>query len=217
MVHSYDLLFQPKPVVVVPVAPAAEVVAPDAAPVAPPPVDPPAPMSLALAEIEQRLAARALSRRPDGVWPVTLAFRELELSVIRENGTPVALQLRVPLSDQTTVIDEAVKWALDLAAELQLRLLDPQLNSVLTTVSSSVGDEFLRQARYAGEYVGLGEAVGATTLARQQEGMTATTRLALAVAVFAVVAYLTMSFINDVRISRATEPDVAHGPPARKP
>jgi hypothetical protein len=217
VVHSYDLLMQPPPVVVVPPQPAPAEGAPSGEP-APLPVVPladPTPPRLDLDAVEQALTARALPRRPDGVWVVTLAAKELELSVMKENGVPIALQLRVPLSDQTRVIDEAVKWALELAPELRLRLLDPQLNSVLTTVTSSVADEFLRQARYAGEFVGVGDAVGATTLAHQQEGITSTTRLTLAVLVFAVVAYLTMVAINDFRASRVPEPEPQGGPPAR--
>ncbi len=165
-----------------------------------------------LAPVEAALTAANLTRRADGVWLLTLKFKELEVSVLRENGVALALQCRVPLSDRTEVVEAAVGWALELAGPLGLRVMDPQLNTVLTSVSASVSEEFLRQARYAGEYLGVSEAIGATHLARPLEGMNATTRLMLGVVVFIVVTFFTISVVQSVAAAQP-EPEKSGPPP----
>jgi hypothetical protein len=165
-----------------------------------------------LAPVEAELAAANVPRRPDGVWLLTLKFKDLELSVLKENGVPIALQCSVPLSDRTEVVEAAVAWAIELARKLELRVMDPQLNTVLTQVGASVGEEFLRQARYAGEYLGVSEAIGATHLARPMEGMNATTRLMLGVVVFIVVTFVTISFVQSL-VASEPEPERSGPPP----
>lgn len=183
MAHTYDLLLQP-----------------------------PAPgEAFDLAVVEAELAATSVPRRPDGVWVLTLVFKDLELTVLRENGAPVALQCAVPLSDRTEVVEAAVAWTTALASKLGLRVMDPQLNTVVTSASSSVSDEFLRQARYAGEFLGVSAAIGASQIAEAPQGMTSTTRMLLAVVVFVVATFVTISVVQSLQAQ--PEPERT-GPPS---
>ena len=93
------------------------------------------------------------------------------MGVVREDGQVMATELRVPLSDKTELIREAVEEGATLAAAAGARLIDPQLGRSLTANDSgAVADQFLRTARYAGEMMGLSEAVAAS-YAPPPEGM----------------------------------------------
>jgi hypothetical protein len=147
------------------------------------------------ARVEALLAERGVQARPDGrrVWP--LKAGEVELGELRENGQLVATELRVPLSEKTDLVREAVGEALMLAALAEVQLVDPQLGRPVSLQDDgTVAEQFLRTARYAGEMLGLPEAVGARYGA-PPEGMQAGTQVLLALlAAFALV-YLLVSLL----------------------
>ena len=150
------------------------------------------------------LALRGLVREANG-WALPLVSRTLEVRPLHENGVGVAVEVRVPLAEHTAALEEAVKWAVDVARVLDLRVLDPQLGSVVTGWSSAVNDEFLRTARYAGEYLGVSEALGASSLSEHHEGLTLSTRMLLAFIVFLVVVWGTFRVVAELRSSRSPE------------
>jgi hypothetical protein len=162
-----------------------------------------------LERVEPSLAD--LPRRPDGAWLVTLSLAQVELSVLREAGQAVAMQLRVPLADRTDVLDAGIAWAVALAASLQLRVLDPQANTVVNGPSATTTEEFLRQARYAGEFLGVSAALGATTLVNTPPTVSSTARVLGALVVFVIALYASFAFFTRPRPAAPPPP----GPPHR--
>lgn len=137
-----------------------------------------------------------------------LGATELELLPLREAGTVVGVELKVPLSSQTALLEEAVRWAVEAAQALELRVVDPQQGLALTSASASVTDEFLRAARYAGEFAGVPDAVAVSSLAEHREGSSAASRLLLAAVVFLVVLWGAFRIAGELRSDRpaATAP-----------
>jgi hypothetical protein len=131
---------------------------------------------LQLEAVIDALSTRGLTRRGEQ-WAVVLPSREVEVSALREGGVPIALELRVPLDEDPSALEEAIAWAVDSAKAVELRLLDPQLGVVLTGPSSATTDSFLRAARYSGELVGVSGV---------HQGTTFGTRMLLAAVVFLV-------------------------------
>lgn len=155
-------------------------------------------------ELEVVLAAlelRGLVRRGEG-GVLKLGLQELEVRPLREAGAAVGVELKVPLSSQTALLEEAVGWAVGAAQVLELRVIDPQLGSTLTSVSASVVDEFLRAARYAGEFAGVPDAVAVSSLAEHHEGSGVASRLLLAAVVFLFVLWGTFRIVGELRSSR---------------
>ncbi|MCC6337430.1 MAG: hypothetical protein IT380_25960 [Myxococcales bacterium] len=148
---------------------------------------------LPLEPLEAALKERGAKTRPDGAWLWSFAGGDVVGLPMRENGKVIAFELKVPLKDTTTLVSAALKAAAEVAQAQKLRLLDPQLNYPVTFDSeASVGEEYLRQARYAGEYLGVSEAIGATTLAaRPDESSNPGLRILLALIVFGVVLFIT--------------------------
>jgi hypothetical protein len=147
------------------------------------------------ARVDALLAERGVRARTDGtrVWP--LKAGEVELGELRENGLLVATELRVPLSEKTELVRETVGEALMLAALAEVRLVDPQLGRPVSLQDDgTVAEQFLRTARYAGEMLGLPEAVGARYEA-PSEGMQAGTKVLLALAGAFAFLYLVASFL----------------------
>ena len=115
------------------------------------------------ARVDALLAERGATARPDGVRVWRLKHGDVEVGELREAGQVVATELRVPLSDKMDLVREVVEEGATLAQAAELRLVDPQLGRQLTANDSgAVADQFLRTARYAGEMMGLSEAVAAS-------------------------------------------------------
>lgn len=148
---------------------------------------------LALEPVEAALAERGATRRGDGAWVWTFPRGEVVGLPMRENAQVIAFELKVPLKDTTELVVSVLRAAAALAEALGVRLLDPQLNrAVKADQEGEVGEAFLRSARYAGEYLGVSDAIGATTLAAPpSESSSLATRIALALIIFAVVLFLT--------------------------
>jgi len=114
------------------------------------------------ARVDALLSQRGVAVRPDGVrrWP--FKHGDVEIGELREGGQVVATELRVPLSDRTDLVREVLAEAASLAAEADVRLMDPQLGRPLTTKDDAgVVEQYVRTARYAGEVAGMPEALGA--------------------------------------------------------
>lgn len=115
------------------------------------------------ARVNALLAERGVSARPDGMRVWRLKNGDVEVGELKENGQVVATEVRVPLSDKAELVREVVEEAATLAQAAEARLIDPQLGRQLTANDSgAVADQFLRTARYAGEMMGLSEAVAAS-------------------------------------------------------
>lgn len=159
------------------------------------------------------MEARSLPRGPDGAWVLSLMGTGLEISAVREAGAVVAMQVRVPLSGRTEPLAAALAWALEVAGPLHLRVLDPQVNAVVTSATGGASrEEFLRQARYAGEFGGLSEAFDALPPPAPPAGFSATTRVLLGLLVFFTVLAITFSVMSGA----PTPPPPPPGPPARQ-
>jgi hypothetical protein len=150
------------------------------------------------ARVDALLTERGATARPDGMRVWRLKHGDVEVGELRENGQVVATELRVPLSDKLELIREAVEEGATLAQAAEARLVDPQLGRPLSANESGASaDQFLRTARYAGEMMGLSEAVAAS-YAAQPEGLPAGAKVLIGI----VAALLGLYFLVDVLLSR---------------
>lgn len=113
--------------------------------------------------VDALLAERGAFARPDGTRVWRLKEGEVEVGQLREGGQLLATELRVPLSEKMDLIREVVSEGAELAKAAELRLVDPQLGRTVSAHDDGVvADQFLRTARYAGEMMGVSEAVAAS-------------------------------------------------------
>jgi hypothetical protein len=113
--------------------------------------------------VDALLVEKGTTTRADGQRVWRLKSGDVEVGELREGGQLIATELRVPLSDKTDLVREVVEEAATLAVAAGVRLIDPQLGRPLTANDSgAVADQYLRTARYAGEMMGLTEAVAAS-------------------------------------------------------
>ena len=145
-----------------------------------------------LAPLEAALEARKATKRPDGVWVWKLAAGEVELRPVLENGRPVALELAVPFSDRDALVREVVGEAIALAEAGGVRVVDPTLGRALRLEDeAAVLESWLGAAKYAGEYLGVSSALGATYVPRDdEEGLKPGTKVMLALLVFGVFLFI---------------------------
>lgn len=153
---------------------------------------------LALEPVESALTERGATRRGDGAWLWAFPRGEVVGLPVREGGQVIAFELKVPLKDTTELVASVLRGAAELAEALGLRLLDPQLNrAVKFDHEDAVGEAYLRNARYAGEYLGVSDALGATTLAAPPpESSGLGLRIVLALIVFGVVLFITFRALS---------------------
>jgi hypothetical protein len=115
------------------------------------------------ARVDVLLAEKGTIVLPSGLRVWRLKNGDVELGALREGGQLIATELRIPLSDKTELIREVVEEGAALAAAAEVRLVDPQLGRQLSANDSgAVADQYLRTARYAGEMMGVSEAVAAS-------------------------------------------------------
>lgn len=132
-------------------------------------------------KVDAALAQRPVTQRPDGVRIWKLKAGEIEVLPLKEAGAIMATELRAPLSDKLELIRELVVEGAALAEEAGVRLYDPQLSRTITANDEGlVADQYFRTARYAGEMMGVPEAVAAS-FAPPDEGMKAGTKVVLAI------------------------------------
>lgn len=113
--------------------------------------------------VDAALASRKVNVRPDGGRTWILKSAPVDLGTLKEAGTQVATELKLSLSDRDTSVRELVVEASLLAAEAGVIVFDPQLMRTVTEKDADVvAEQYLRTARYAGEMLGLPEAVAAS-------------------------------------------------------
>jgi hypothetical protein len=132
-----------------------------------------------------------LAMKPVGanrVW--SLPEGDVDVSLVREGASTVAVALAVPLSDRSALVLACLREALKVTAVADVSVVDPQVGSTVNAASEgSVEAEFLRAARYAGEFAGVSDALGAS-FRPNDDGMPFSTRLLIAFVVFLVMAML---------------------------
>lgn len=142
---------------------------------------------LEVAPVEAVIRERGGVTRGDGALVWRFPAGDVVVLPLREAGVVTGLELKVPFSDRTELLANVLTSGVELARTLSLRLVDPQLaRTVLEADSGAVTDEFLRIARYAGQYYGIGDALPMAVAPSQEEGMSPVTRAVLMVLVFAV-------------------------------
>ena len=113
--------------------------------------------------VSAALEARGVTARDEGGQTWVLRTVPVEVGPVLEGGAQVATELRLHLSDKDEGIRELVTEADAFARELGLVLFDPQLMTAITAGDADrVAAQFQRTARYAGEMLGLPEAIAAS-------------------------------------------------------
>jgi hypothetical protein len=149
-----------------------------------------------LEAVEAALSRREVVASPDGQRRWKLARTVVELGAVREGGVQVATELRLMLSDSADPPRELVTEATVLAREAGVTLFDPQLMRALSERDAdAVAEQYLRTARWAGEMLGLPEAVAASYPAVESPGMSAGLKVLLIVIGVVLVALWSLDFL----------------------
>ncbi len=146
---------------------------------------------LEVAPVQQALLARGGSTRPDGAVVWRLPGGEVVTWPLKEAGVITGLELKVPFTENPALLTQVLAGACEVAQALSLRLVDPQLSRpVVEADSARVLSEYARIAQYAGQYFGLGDAVGgAPAFKPGEEGLSPWVKGLLALAVFSVAMF----------------------------
>jgi hypothetical protein len=185
MQHSYDLVFQSKTVG----------------------------EAIALPPLVEALTSRGatLSAEGQGVWKPTRG--EITFSLVKENGQLIGFDVRVPFHDSSELIELVAKAMLEISEAQNLRVMDPQRTDTVSLAGlGGLVDEYLRLARYAGEYGGVSEALGLSTYARPVDEESSSFKYLAALAVFVIALYAGWKTVTSVRQQRAQEEAPADGP-----
>ncbi len=183
MAHTYDLLLQARtPGEVAPVA--------------------------ALVKV---LSERGATLTPEGRGAWKLSDGEVTVEPLLEEGLVKGLDLRIPLLDRTGLLEDVVKQLVEVAERAEARLTDPQRGDVVAlSTLSMVLEEYLRMARYAGEYGAVSGALGLSTWAAPPEEDSSALRWVLLIVVFVIAAWAGWRTINTIRdANRADEAPAA--------
>jgi len=137
-----------------------------------------------------RLRQRGLVFAEDGSAPWKLKSGEVEVRPLKEGGKIIATELRVPLLDKTDLMRELLAEASAVAEEAQVRLLDPQMSRAVSVKDDgAVADQYFRTAKYAGEMMGVTEALGAS-FEPPSTGLKPGTKVLLAIIGFCIILFL---------------------------
>jgi hypothetical protein len=148
------------------------------------------------ARVEALLQARGAKALPSGGHVWQLERGRVEVHPLREGGQWLATEVRVPLSDRTDLVREVVSQVVQLAKEAEVRVFDPQLGRALSaTDESPVADQYERTARYAGEMLGVAEAMPVST-ETQHPGFQPTSKFFFGVIGFFVLLYLLVNWMG---------------------
>lgn len=152
---------------------------------------------LEVAPVEAAIRERGGVTRGDGALVWRFPAGEVVALPLKEAGVVTGLELKVPFSDRTELLANVLTSGVELARALSLRLVDPQLaRTVLEADAGAVTDEFLRIARYAGQYYGIGDALPMAVAPSQDAGMSPVVRAVLMVLVFAVAMAAAYQFFS---------------------
>ncbi len=134
--------------------------------------------------------AKGATARPGGRATLTVGKHEVELGPVREGGVVVATDVRLPLGRDTTFLAPLLALVMEVARASKLRVIDPsQSKELLETDVASLEDAYRRTAEYAGEFLGVGDALGRVEIP-PPEGITKMGALWLAAAVFLAAAWV---------------------------
>jgi hypothetical protein len=148
------------------------------------------------ARVEALLEARGAKTLPSGGRAWQLQHGAVELHPLREGGQWVATEVRIPLSDRTELIREAVIQVGEVAKEAEVRFFDPQLGRALSGRDEGVvAEQYERTARYAGETLGMVDAMPSST-GTENQGFQPTSKFFFGVIGFFVLLYLIMDWIG---------------------
>lgn len=137
------------------------------------------------------LSGRGAELTAQGQGVLKVAGGEATVQPVLENGVTLGLDVRVPFHEKTELLEAVLKVLVDVAEVSQARLLDPQRGETASLGNfASITDEYLRMARYAGEYGGVSEALGLSTVAAAPDEDTgASVKWLLLLAAFLVALY----------------------------
>jgi len=150
-----------------------------------------------LAALEAAIVERGGLTRGDGALVWRFAAGDVVALPLREAGVVTGLELKVPFSERTDLLSALLSASVGLAKSLELRLVDPQLaRTVRDADLGAVTDEYLRIARYAGQYFGLGDALPSAVSAPAEDGMSPVVKGVLALLIFAVAMAAAYQFFS---------------------
>jgi hypothetical protein len=148
-----------------------------------------------------------------GVWKLS---DEVVIEPLLEEGQVRGLDVRVPLLDKTLLIEEVVKNLTEVAEGCEARVTDPQRGDAVTIGTLGlVLEEYLRMARYAGEYGGVSGALGLSSYGTPPEEDSTALRWVLIVGVFLIAVWASWNAIDAMREANRPEepPAPMNGPP----
>lgn len=151
--------------------------------------------------VDALLEGRGAKVMPSGLRVWNLKIGPVEVKPLRDGQVQRGLELHVMLSDKTELIRETLSEAAELAKEANLRLYDPQLSRTVGRADEHlVVDQYLRTAKYAGEMLGVSEALGASYGSTPDPNVPKPGTKALMLAVGGLVAlYFLMQILNAFR------------------
>lgn len=139
--------------------------------------------------VDAALDRRGAVAQADGSRSWTLPSGQVEVRRLLEGGVLRAFELRIPLSDKLDLVRDLVTEGAALAEEAGVKLYDPQLSRTLSARDDAlVADQYLATARYAGEMMGVPEAVSAS-FAPADEGLKPGTKVLLGIVIGTIVLY----------------------------
>lgn len=146
--------------------------------------------------VEALLREQGLVERPDGTRLWRLKSGEVEVEPVTEGGRQVATGLRIPLRAETDLVREALVAGAALAEQARVRLFDLQLlREVQARDEGAVVDQYLRTARYAGEMMGVSEALWASIPPPDDRLLSPGVKVALGVIAAFVALYLLIGLL----------------------
>ena len=165
-----------------------------------------------VAALVAALTARGAVVNAEGRGSWKLNDGEVSIDALLEEGQVKGLDVKVPLLDRTALIETAVKELVDIAQAAEGRLTDPQRGDVASmNTLSLLLEEYLRMARYAGEYGAVSGALGLSTYAaRPDDDSPSPVRWLLVACVFFAALWAGFRTINTIRdANRPDEPPAA--------
>jgi hypothetical protein len=162
-----------------------------------------------VAALVTALTARGAQVNAEGRGLWKLNDGEVSIDPLLEEGLIKGLDVKVPLLDRTALIETVVKELVDIAQLAEGRLTDPQRGDTASMSGLSLLlEEYLRMARYAGEYGAVSGALGLSSYAAQpDDDSPSSLRWLLVVLVFSAALWAGWRTINTIR--DANRPDDA--------
>ena len=146
--------------------------------------------------VEALLEARGAKSHPSGGRAWQLDSGVVEFFPLREGGQWVATEVRIPLSDRTELVREALVRVGELAREAEVRFFDPQTGREISTrEDGAVVEQYERTARYAADTMGVASAMSVEG-GGESQGFQPTTKLAFGIMGFFGLLYLVMKWID---------------------